>query len=71
MSRVEFIEGRDHARRIVEDACRAPAMFYGTTGVETVIGNLRSAMAGRPADFVAGVRSILETVEKIRRKATA
>lgn len=70
MSRIDIIEGRNHALKIIADSCHAPQMFYGSSGPETVIENLRSSAISRGGDFAKGVLEIVALATK-KEVATA
>lgn len=67
MSKLEFNQGVEHAKRIISDACQFPKMFYSGSGLEDVIGNLENALTNKPADYAAGVMHVVKAARDALR----
>lgn len=62
----EFIQGKNFAMQVLQDAAGSPAVFFGEEGpILTALKNLERNAGEKPAEYAKGMMSVVEAARKL------
>ncbi|MNP00628.1 hypothetical protein D3C76_924210 [compost metagenome] len=63
---IEFIQGKNFATQVLQDAMASPAAFFGEEGpIVSALRNLEKSATSKPAEYARGVLHIVAEARKL------